>query len=63
MQNKKLIAAILVVLVSCVSAYAQGPPVPAPPPPPGLPIDGGVWVGVFVALVYGVKKCLKKNVL
>ena len=32
------------------------PPDLAPPPPPGLPIDGGVLLGAFVAIFYGVKK-------
>jgi hypothetical protein len=40
LQNKKILASILFVLISFVS-IAQGsvPPPPMPPPPPGLPID------------------------
>lgn len=60
-QNKRIFASILFVLISFVCA-AQGPvpppPPPTPPPPVGLPIDGGVLIGVCVALFYGVKKSL-----
>ncbi len=62
-QNKRILASILFVLISFV-CVAQGdgdlPPPPQPPPPVGLPIDGGVLVGVFVALLYGSKKLIKK---
>lgn len=57
MQNKRIIASILFVLISFVCAAAQGPPPPATPPP-GLPIDGGVLIGVCVGLFYGAKKLL-----
>lgn len=57
-QNKKILASILFVLISFV-CLAGGIP---PPPPPGTPIDGGVLVGLVVALVYGANKLLfKKN--
>jgi hypothetical protein len=62
-QTKRILASILFVLISFV-CVAQGggdlPPPPGPPPPQGLPIDGGVLVGVLVALFYGGKKLLKK---
>ncbi|HLV14573.1 MAG TPA: hypothetical protein VKY41_05285 [Xanthomarina sp.] len=60
-QNKKTFASILFVLISFV-CVAQGgmPPPPAPPPPPGLPIDGGVLAGLFIGVVIGVKKLLKR---
>ena len=60
-QNKRILASILFVLISSV-CVAQGgmPPPPQPPPPVGLPIDGGVLAGIFVALFYGCKKLLKK---
>lgn len=62
-QNKRIFASILFVLISFV-CVAQGggptPPPPAPPPPPGAPIDGGLLVGVLVALLYGAKKIIRK---
>jgi len=60
-QNKKTFASILFVLISFV-CVAQGgmPPPPAPPPPPGFPIDGGVLAGLFIGVVIGVKKLLKR---
>lgn len=60
-QNKKIFASVLFVLVSVLSV-AQGPPVPGPPSiPPGLPIDGGLLLGIVVGLFFGVKKLLKKQ--
>ncbi|GAL65457.1 PID-CTERM protein-sorting domain-containing protein [Jejuia pallidilutea] len=61
-QNKRILASILFVLISVVCAAQGGglPPPPQPPPPVGLPIDGGVLVGALVALFYGGKKLLKK---
>ena len=56
-QNKRIFASILFVLISFVCA-SQVPPPPTPPPPPGLPIDGGVILGVCFALFYGVKKLM-----
>lgn len=60
-QNKRILASILFVLISFV-CVAQGnlPPPPQPPPPVGLPIDGGVFIGIIVALFYGGKKLLKR---
>jgi len=57
MQNKRIIASILFVLISFVCA-AQMPPPGPPAPPPGLPIDGGVLMAMFVGLFYGAKKLL-----
>lgn len=54
-QNKRIIASVLFVLISLV-CFAQDPPPPGPPVPPGFPIDGGVLLGVIVGLFYGVKK-------
>lgn len=64
-QNKRIFASILFVLISFV-CVAQGggtpaPPPPLPPPPPGTPIDGGIFAGACFALFYGVKKLLKKR--
>ncbi|MGZ0015800.1 PID-CTERM protein-sorting domain-containing protein [Yeosuana sp. AK3] len=60
-QNKRLFASILFVLISFVCVAQKVPPPPTPPPPPGLPIDGGILLGVFVALFYGTKKLLKSK--
>ncbi|WP_166959748.1 PID-CTERM protein-sorting domain-containing protein [Yeosuana marina] len=63
-QNKKIVASILFVLISCVCmAQIDKPPSPmaksaAGPPPPGFPIDGGVLVGVCIGVFYGAKKIL-----
>ena len=58
-QNKRIFASILFILISFV-CVAQNPPPPGPPPP-GFPIDGGVLLGVIFALFYGVRKLLIKN--
>ena len=59
-QNKKILASILFVLISFVCvAQGSGPPPPSPPPPPGLPIDGGILAVLGLGLVYGIKKLLK----
>ncbi len=61
MQNKRIFASILFILISVV-CVAQGPPPPgAPPPPPALLIDGGLLYGMAFALFYGVKKLLRKR--
>lgn len=62
-QNKRIFTSILFVLISFECIAQGGPPPPLPPPGPGLPplpIDGGVLMGVCVALFYGAKKLLKK---
>lgn len=56
-QNRRIFASILFLLISFVCA-AQIPPQPGTPPGPGLPIDGGVIVGAIFALCYGAKKIL-----
>ena len=58
-QNKRIVASILFVLISFVCvAQETSPPPPGPSPFPGLPIDGGVLVGICVGLFYGAKKLL-----
>lgn len=63
-QNKKILASILFVLISFV-CVAQSVPEPVdanrPPPPPGLPIDAGVLVVAGIGLAYGASKVLKNN--
>lgn len=61
MQNKRILASILFVLISFVCIAQVGPvnepPVPQPGPgPPGFPIDGGLFIGAFLAIVYGARK-------
>ena len=61
MQNTRIIASILFVLISFVCAAQPGgtlPPPPGPPQPVGFPIDGGVLIGICVGLFYGAKKLL-----
>lgn len=62
-QNKKIFASILFVLISFVcmaQRLNEGiPPPPSPPPPPGLPIDGALPFLIIGALIYGVKSKLK----
>jgi hypothetical protein len=59
-QNKKILASILFVLISfvCVAQGSQPPP-PMPPPPPGLPIDDALPVLFLMALFFGIVKKLK----
>ena len=60
-QNKRIFASILFVLIGFV-CMAQGigdnPPPPRPPPPPGLTLDGGIVVLFFIAVFYGIKKSI-----
>lgn len=60
-QNKRIIASVLFVLISvgCMALGVDDPPMPSTPPgppTPPLPIDGGLLVGAIVALFYGVKR-------
>ncbi|MDU8884727.1 hypothetical protein RXV94_01055 [Yeosuana sp. MJ-SS3] len=59
LQNKRIFASILFVLISFV-CVAQGgdPPPPTPPPPPGLSVDGGIFVLLLLGICYGIKKVL-----
>ncbi|WP_290698312.1 PID-CTERM protein-sorting domain-containing protein [Lacinutrix sp.] len=55
-QNKKIIASILFVLISFVCS-AQMPPPPQPPPGPvGLPIDSGILLLLVAGVLYGIFK-------
>ena len=69
-QNKRIIASVLFVLISfgCMASGLQGPPdhannpphpqggAPGGPPPPPFPIDGGILIGVITGLCYGAKR-------
>lgn len=61
MQNTKIVASILLVLVGTVCIAQTTPPPPMPPPPPGLPIDGGVFVALLLGLFYGAFKVFKSK--
>lgn len=58
--NKKIIKSFLfvVVLLTVTIVFAQTPSAPnrTPPPPPGVPIDGGLFALIGVAVGYGLKK-------
>jgi hypothetical protein len=61
-QNKRIFASILFVLISfACTAQSTPPPPPLAPGPPGLPIDGGVIAGACFAIFYGAKKLLKRS--
>lgn len=61
-QNKKIIASILFVLISVVCpAQVVTPPPPTPPPPPGLPVDGAIVALLLAGIVYGIYKVWKSN--
>lgn len=60
MPKIKIVASILLMLISFVCfAQAGVPPPPMPPPPPGLPIDGGVFTGLIAGLFYGAYRLFK----
>ncbi|WP_395045544.1 hypothetical protein [Flavobacterium sp.] len=46
----------LTALFCCNSMLAAPNPPPPIPPPPGLPIDGGVFVLVFISIVFAYYK-------
>ncbi|PNQ74839.1 hypothetical protein C1T31_01490 [Hanstruepera neustonica] len=60
-QNRKIVASILFLLISFVCVAQTGPPPPQPPPPPGLPIDGGVIFTLIAGLFYGVFRSLRSK--
>lgn len=57
-QNKRIFASILFVLISFVCMAQVNPPPPVPPPPPGLAIDGFVPIVLILGLLFGIKKRL-----
>jgi len=63
-QNKKIIASILLVLISFIGVAQTPvdgtPPPPMPPPPPGLSIESPLLVIlVLVGLFLGIRRKLK----
>ncbi len=60
-KNKKIVASILLVLISFVCFSQTVPPPPQPPVPPGLPIDGGIVMGLISGLCYGVYRLIKSK--
>jgi len=60
-QNKRLFASILFVLISFVCEAQGGPPPPGAPIPPGLPIDSGVLLGLCFGLLYGAVMLLRRK--
>jgi len=56
MKNTKIKQLIITILLASFShnIVAQGPP--PPPPPPGLPIDGGIFLLMSLAIGYAIKK-------
>ncbi|MFV5690552.1 hypothetical protein ACM55K_00855 [Flavobacterium sp. LT1R49] len=46
---------IIVFTLGIFDVLGQGPPAPAPPPPPpGLPIDEDIFIGIIIALLFGI---------
>ena len=60
-QNKRIFASVLFVLISyaCIAQGSGVPPPPGPPPPPGLPVDEYVPILFIMAFYYGIKNLLK----
>ena len=53
MKNKKYIFAV-VLFFTTLLCVGQAPP--PPPPPATLPIDGGLFLLVITAVLFGIKK-------
>ncbi len=60
-KNTLKIAFIFVVIMTSGLVFSQNAPANRPPPPPGLPIDGGIFNLVVLAMGYGVKKMKNKK--
>ena len=55
MRKKEKNLLLLAITFLCYTNFnAQGPP--PPPPPPDLPLDGGIFLLIASAIIYGVKK-------
>jgi hypothetical protein len=56
MKKKENILLLFCMTFVCYT-YGQSPgPPPPPPPPPNLPVDGGLFFLIALAIIYGVKK-------
>tara|TARA_B110001450_G_scaffold177589_1_gene165918 strand:- start:326 stop:514 length:189 start_codon:yes stop_codon:yes gene_type:complete len=56
-KRKNLLLLFCITFICYTDCYAQLTPIP--PPPPGiaeLPIDGGIFLLIASAIIYGVKK-------
>ena len=63
--NKILTLIVVFFSVQAAIAADPAPPPPTPPPPPGLPIDGGLVMLFFIALISGYylsKKYMTKKI-
>lgn len=63
-QNKKILASILLMIISfvCTAAQEQAPPQPqmgTQSTPPGLPIDNGMIILFVAAVIFGIYKSYK----
>lgn len=58
-QNKKIFASILFVLISFVCVAQGSQPPPPMPPPPGLPIDDALPFVFLSALIFGIYRKFK----
>lgn len=58
MNKVKALRVILIVAILVTSSvvFAQTPPNRTPPPPPGVPLDGGLFTLVAVAVGIAIKK-------
>jgi hypothetical protein len=54
MKKKEKILLLFCMTFVCYT-YGQSPG-PPPPPPPNLPVDGGLFFLIALAIIYGVKK-------
>ena len=55
MKNKKYIFAV-VLFFTTILCVGVGQAPPPPPPPATLPIDGGLFLLVLTAVLFGIKK-------
>ncbi|HFS67934.1 MAG TPA: hypothetical protein ENK67_06965 [Flavobacteriia bacterium] len=59
MSKENIKSVLLVMAILTISVvFAQNPSAPnrTPPPPPGVPIDGGIFALLSVALGYAINK-------
>ncbi|MEO9571398.1 MAG: hypothetical protein ABJH82_08820 [Polaribacter sp.] len=56
MREKKYLALLIMLLITCVASGQIVPPSIPPPPPPGLPIDSGLIFLIISGVLYGLRK-------